>query len=116
MAWIDDPAGSSCDHPHPVMVLHAGPRNFWGVGISSKFTDPIPAHWFKMPNAPGGHLDTGLDRPCVLKCNWLQQIMNADALDQLGHAPKEIRQSAIIEIAARIEDAKKANQAPKKPS
>ena len=104
-AYIPDPDGNPCLDDHPVMVFRAAPTatNAWVVGISSKFTPPIPAHWLRLPWDPKGHPVTGLYLESVLKCNWIDQKLVKDLSQPIGVVPVEIFELACDIIATRAE-------------
>lgn len=103
-AAVLDPEGKPCDEPHPVMVLraHAGVQDAWVVGISTKFTEPPPRHWLRLPYAEGGHSITGLTRACVLKCNWVQMFPIRQLSEPMGIVPPELYDLAVDLILAEV--------------
>jgi mRNA-degrading endonuclease toxin of MazEF toxin-antitoxin module len=82
-AILDDPSGKPIlddmgrPKSRPALVLSSNADIQSGkplvvAAISTKF-DPkkLPSHWIPIPSQPGGHPDTGLDQPCVVKSNWM---------------------------------------------
>ena len=65
------------------------------AAISSKFDrHNLPSNWFHVPSQPGGHPDTGLDQPSVVKADWLARIDQADVISvsrrPVGAATKQV--------------------------
>ena len=64
----------------PALVLSSGEDIATGdpivvAAISTKFDrQRLPSNWFMMDSHPLGHQVTGLDRPCVVKADWLAEI------------------------------------------
>ena len=104
-AYILDPDGNPCQDEHPVMVFRTAPAatEVWVVGITSKFTLPIPTHWLRLPWHPQGHSVTGLYRDSVLKCNWIQRKAISGLSPPIGIVPPEIFELASQIIATRAE-------------
>jgi hypothetical protein len=103
-AYILDPSGKPCQDDHPVMVFRATDLSVdaWVVGITSKFNEPIPPHWLRVPWQPGGHPETGLYLDSVLKCNWVHRKLVADLGRPIGIMPPEIFERATTIIANRV--------------
>ena len=72
-AKIPDPDGNSCVDWHPTMVIGANRQQAMLVivGITGSFDRLLKPYWTDVPWAPGGHPETGLDKECVLKGNWV---------------------------------------------
>lgn len=108
-ADIHDPDGKPCAEPHRTMVLRTDGVNAWLVGISTKFTEPPPRHWIRLPFAPGGGSITGLVSPCVLKCNWVKLKPVCQLSAAIGTIPPEIYDKAVDLVLAEVERKKAAN-------
>lgn len=108
---IPDPDGNPCSEPHRAMVLLTDGTTAMVVGISSKFKEPPPHYWLKLPNAVGGDPVTGLTLPCVLKCNWVVPKPVMQLSDPTGTIPPEIYDRAVDLVLAEHEKRKTANQA-----
>jgi hypothetical protein len=106
-AYILDPDGNPCHDVHPVMVFRATDDSVdaWVVGITSKFQEPIPTHWLRLPWHPNGHPVTGLYLESVLKCNWVHRKLVAALGKPVGVVPPNIFERATDIIAARAADA-----------
>jgi hypothetical protein len=49
------------------------------AAISTKFdVGDLPSNWFNIASQPGGHPETGLDQPSVVKADWLELIRKVD--------------------------------------
>lgn len=49
------------------------------AGISTSFDrSNLPAGWYLVPNAVGGDPITGLDQPCVVKSEWIEEVNVSD--------------------------------------
>jgi mRNA-degrading endonuclease toxin of MazEF toxin-antitoxin module len=91
-AYIADGRGQIKDRP--AVVISEDEHNDAGedlyvVAISKRKEDPcppyhIPVHdsWIKDPK-------TGLDAPCVAKCNWIRKIDQSKILGSRGHLDDE---------------------------
>ncbi len=97
LAEIPDDAGRPCDHPHPCMVLRSSDCDpyIYLVAISTRFDDPPPKHWLPMLYAPGGHPITGLNQPCVLKCNWVVKFLATAVQRRIGIVPAPTYEAAV---------------------
>jgi hypothetical protein len=111
IAEIPDPDGKPAKHRHPAMVLltQPGASEAYVVGISTKFDENRPPHWILLPHAPGGHPETGLVEPCVLKCDWVIRFPAIQLGPVIGQAPPEIYERATDFILREVER-KKADQ------
>jgi hypothetical protein len=69
------------------MVLR-GPGDdggLWLIAISTVFDRPnTNKYWVECEWAPEGHPLTGLNRPCVLKCDWVVRFNRDKLIDYLG--------------------------------
>ena len=101
LGQIPDPNGQPVDEPHPAMILTepltSNPDEvIHVVGISTKFSDPPPPHWIKLPysNDSSRPARTGLKQRCVLKCNWIVPVQVKVLIKLLGRMPgKELYQA-----------------------
>lgn len=69
------------------MVLRgpAADGGLWLIAISTQFDRPnANPYWIECDWATGGHPLTGLDRPCVLKCDWVVRFNRRNLIDFLG--------------------------------
>lgn len=112
LADILDPNGNPCGHPHPAMVLRGpdGDGSLWLIAISTQFVLPLGRLMIECPYAPGGHEETGLDKPCVLKCEWIVLFNKQQIIKYLGRMPPEIAKQA-VEFAITARNEAQAKQA-----
>lgn len=108
IADIPDPDGNPIDHRHPAMVIRADANQAYLVGISTKFSAPLPRHWLFLP------LDatTNLREPCVLKCDWITKPISVASLRKIGEVPTELLSKATDLILDAINQRKAARQPP----
>ena len=106
LAHILDPQGNPCDEPHPALVLRLDDTRAYLVGITTSFEDPPPGRWIRMLHAPGGHPVTGLDRPCVLKCDWVVRFPTAAIIRKKGVLPDDHLKRATDWIVTLVEEKK----------
>jgi hypothetical protein len=104
-AKIPDPDGNviynddGTVRSHPCLVLSSQAGIDAGkplivAGITSSFNPrKLPPEWIKMPHQPGGHPETSLYKPCVVKANWLVNITDRAEIENEsdGIAEKEAR-------------------------
>ncbi len=81
------------------------------VAISTRFTaGRLERFWIPVPytpNAAGVDPKTGLDKPCVLKCNWTVRF-NVRAIDyEMGTIPDDVFERAVEFAIAAIEEKKR---------
>jgi mRNA-degrading endonuclease toxin of MazEF toxin-antitoxin module len=55
--------------------------------VTTHIERPIPPHHIPLPWHRARHPRTGLDRPNVVKCDWLAPIDQADILRDMGVVP-----------------------------
>jgi len=114
LANIPDPDGRPCGHPHPAMVLR-GPDdagNLYLIGISTQFESPPGRLMVECPWSPGGHPETGLDRPCVLKCWWVVPFHRSQVLQYLGRMPSNVSQRALEYAITAVEEKSRSHPKP----
>ena len=81
---ILDRDGNPKEHPGVVLNTQEGidsGRSLAIAAISTQFDrQNRPKHWIGLPSTtrPGGHIETGLTEPCVLKSNWLAHVEQAN--------------------------------------
>jgi hypothetical protein len=106
LADILDPQGQPCDDPHPAMVLRIDQTVCYLVGITTSYQDPPPGHWIRMLQFPGGHPQTGLYRPCVLKCDWVVKFDPRAVIRKMGEMPDDHFEQATQCISMLVEQKK----------
>jgi hypothetical protein len=78
---VDDTGKPKC---RPALVLSNSEDIATGdsivvAAISTQFDlQNLPPHWFIMESHPQGHPSTGLNRPCVVKSDWLVSVRQCD--------------------------------------
>jgi len=93
---VSDPSGRPIDHPHPVVILEdsdptSPDRSVMAVVVSTKFSIPLPWYWIRLPFASRpARSRTGLDAPCVAKCDWLKEIDPMAVLRKRGAVPNAV--------------------------
>lgn len=113
LADLPDPSGAPCGHPHPAMILRGPSENgiVYLVAISTSFERPLGRLMIELPWAEGGHPDTGLSQPCVLKCFWVVRFDEKNILRRLGRLPSEIVSLAIDYVITHVEETRSAKGA-----
>ena len=106
LVQIPDPDWNPCAVPHNAVIVtkteSIDSRDFVHVvGITGSFDEPLPAHWIKLPYSNGGHVKTGLSKPCVAKCNWVVPVQKIEIIRHVG-ALHAIRLNQIIEAIRRL--------------
>ncbi len=91
-------------NPRPVVVIFPplpdDPDGTVGViGISTKFDEPPPAHWIRIPARPGGHPITKLTRECVAKCDWAIEIQINAIVRKQNETPDWVLKKMLEQIA-----------------
>ncbi len=106
LADILDPDGKPCAGPHRALVLRIDAERAYLVGITSSFDDPPPGRWIRMKHSPGGHRITGLDRPCVLKCDWVVRFKVSAIIRKMGELEDDEFDRATDWIVSLVEEKK----------
>jgi mRNA-degrading endonuclease toxin of MazEF toxin-antitoxin module len=101
---IADPDGKPATHNHPAVIVSPTDRIEASdivrvVGISTKYTDPPPAHWIKIPWQRDGRARTGLDKPCVAKCDWLVKVKKSQLVRPIGAVPTSVLKVIIEQVS-----------------
>ena len=102
IAWIPDPDGRPVGHPHTAMVLRADGTTAMLVAISSKFSNPPPSHWIRMEWHRARHPVTGLDRPCVAKCDWVVRFPENKIVKTIGVIPTKTFAAIVEEVKVQV--------------
>lgn len=102
---VPRPDGDSGRHPRPAMVLRSeeNSSNVLVVAISTSLSRPLPADWLPLPFAPGGHETTGLDRECVLKCDWVVVVPESRIIRVMGAVSNSILERAKERVVAMLQ-------------
>jgi mRNA-degrading endonuclease toxin of MazEF toxin-antitoxin module len=73
------------------------------VCITKSFESPWPAYHHRVHDSYHRDPDTGLEFPCVAKCNWVREIMPSDVINRVGDLPDAMA-AAILESVHRLLD------------
>ena len=100
---IPDPEGKPCSHKHPAVIFSPTDRiesetHVFVIGVSTKFTEPPPSNWVKLPWQRDGRARTGLDRPCVAKCEWLVEVEKSQLLRPIGAVSSSVLVTIIEQV------------------
>ena len=92
LAYVRDGMGHTKDHP----VLIVGTDEDCNAGgplqvvvISTKIQEPCPDHHIYVHNSQKTDPHTGLYEPCVVKCNWFQDVEYKRILKRMGFMPDD---------------------------
>ena len=93
-AAITDPRGQNLK-PRPVVILTATDElpdegTYLVAAISTKFSEPLPADYIRVPWSHDGRAKSGLTEPSVVKCRWLRKVKREEILYTQGHLPSTI--------------------------
>lgn len=83
-----------CDAGGPLQV----------VVISTKIQDPCPDYHVLVHDNRRTDPNTGLYEPCVVKCNWFQDVEHRRIIGSIGSMPDEKLQSIMEKIDALLDD------------
>lgn len=91
---IADPNGQN-SKPRPVVILTETDElvdadEFVVAAISTKFDEPLPADYIRVPWSSDGRARSGLTKPSVVKCRWLRSVKREDVLSTRGHLSNSV--------------------------
>jgi mRNA-degrading endonuclease toxin of MazEF toxin-antitoxin module len=91
-AYIDDGKGST--KSRPALIISSDEECESGadllvLAISKRIEDPCPPYHFKVHDSRVRDPVTGLDFPCVVKCNWVREIKPSRIERRVGNMPDE---------------------------
>ncbi len=91
---ITDPRGQN-RKPRPVVILTAtddlsDEDTYLVAAISTKFSEPLPTDYIRVPWSHSGRAKSGLTEPSVVKCRWLRKVKREEILYTRGHLPSTI--------------------------
>jgi mRNA-degrading endonuclease toxin of MazEF toxin-antitoxin module len=99
LAYVRDGKGHTKDHP--VLIVGSdedcdagGPLQV--VVISTKIEDPCPDYHILVQDSPKTDPVTGLYEPCVVKCNWFEDVEYRRVIRGVGSMP-DVKLRAIME-------------------
>ncbi len=89
--YTADPHGQNAK-ARPMVILTgtddlADADEFVVAAISTKFDEPLPADYIRVPWSSDGRVKSGLRKPSVVKCRWLASIKREDVIAVRGHLP-----------------------------
>ena len=90
LAYVKDGRGGTKEHP--VLIVGSdedcdsgGPLQV--VVISTKIQNPCPDYHIIVHESHKTDPDTGLYEPCVVKCNWFQDVEHRRVIKTVGSLP-----------------------------
>jgi hypothetical protein len=75
-------------------ILRGGPIVV--VVASTKFGEPLRPNEKLLPHDPDGHPKTGLKKPCVAVCDWVEKINADDVIDTGGVVPDPLLKDILL--------------------
>lgn len=72
--------------------------------ISTKIQDPCPDYHIIVHDSHKTDPDTGLYEPCVVKCNWFQDVEHRRVIRGIGAMPGERLEAIMNMINALLDD------------
>jgi len=88
LAYIDDGKGRTKERPCMILTrdsdLRAG-EPIQVVAITTSIGESPRPYWVPVPHRWPIHLQTGLSRPSVAKCNWIREIPESRIIKVLGN-------------------------------
>ena len=107
LVWVSDGLGRTKERPAVIISTdedcEAG-LPLQVVAITTQFDDPIPSHHYLVHAT--GVLDprTGLNAPCVAKCNWVREVRQDRVIKHLGVMPIELLEAIVETVNALCDD------------
>lgn len=107
LAYFSDGKGRTKERP--CVVISSNGSNDAGeplqvVAITGVFDEPPPSHHVPMPWTPDGSGPSGLNRPCVAKCNWLREVDQGKVIGGVGYLSPELIGRIVTEFDRLYED------------
>ncbi|HMP07345.1 MAG TPA: type II toxin-antitoxin system PemK/MazF family toxin [Lacipirellulaceae bacterium] len=92
---------------HPCVVLNTqeyidSKQPLVCAAISTKFDANRPKHWIWLPGKPGGHIETGLNEPSVVKSDWLVPSVDQNNIRRVS--PRPLAVPTVKQILKWLED------------
>ncbi len=104
-AYIDDSKGSTKSRPSLIISsdeeCNSG-SDLLVLAITKRMEEPCPPYHFKVHDRHVRDPLTGLDFPCVVKCNWVREIKPRRIERRVGNMPDELLQR-IVEAFDRLQ-------------
>lgn len=107
LVYFSDGRGRTKERP--CVVISSNNSNDSGeplqvVAITGIFDDPPPSHHVLLPWKPDGSGPTGLNKPCVAKCNWLREVDQHKVIKSVGYLPTDLVDRIVTEFDRIYED------------
>ena len=107
LAYFSDGAGRTKERP--CVVLSSNAWNDSGeplqvLAITGVFVEPLPSYHVPLPWSPGSTGVTGLNKPCVVKVNWLREVEQRNVLRSVGYLPAALLERLVDEFDRLYED------------
>jgi hypothetical protein len=68
------------------------------VAITGRFSEPLAADEVTLPFHPRGRANSGLRKPCVAKCSWLETIEVNHVIEPMGFVSASIMRAILERI------------------
>jgi mRNA-degrading endonuclease toxin of MazEF toxin-antitoxin module len=107
LAYFSDGKGRTKERP--CVIISSNTSNDSGeplqvVAITGVFDEPPPSHHVPLPWTRDGSGPTGLNKPCVAKCNWLREVDQHKVIKSVGYLPAEMVDRIVVEFDRLYED------------
>jgi mRNA-degrading endonuclease toxin of MazEF toxin-antitoxin module len=107
LAFFSDGKGRTKERP--CLIVSSNQSNDSGdllqvVAITGVFDEPLPSYHIALPWTADGKGKTGLNKPCVAKCNWLREVEQNRVIKSLGYLSAELVDRVVSEFDRLYED------------
>ena len=107
LAYVRDGEGHTKEHP--VIIIDSDEGCASGapiqvVVISTKVKDPCPHFHLRVHDTSEFDPRTGLYEPCVVKCNWCQEVEHRRIIKPMGSIPDDMLDLIINKINELLDD------------
>ena len=107
LAYFSDGKGRTKERP--CVIISSNASNDSGdplqvVAITGNFDQPPPSHHIQLPWTHDRSVATGLNKPCVAKCNWLREVDQHKVIKSVGYVPAELVDQIVNEFDRLYED------------
>lgn len=91
----------------PALIISKDEENDQGqdllvIAITKRIEEPCPPHHIIVHRDWKRDPATGLNAPCVAKCNWVREVKQSRVIRSLGHLPIDLLE-VIIDTFDRIQ-------------
>lgn len=104
-AYLDDGRGRTKDRPAVIVSSDDECRDGTSllvIAITKQIEEPCPPHHILVHDSHRHDPATGLDHPCVAKCNWVRDIPIRKIVRRSGDMPSDLLEH-ILEAFDRIQ-------------